>query len=117
MTPRSPKSKTKALKAAKPLRTPVTDISPDEQIVGAPLLGKVRSYDARAREMVLSLEESLSAGDALRVKGRETDLSQRVERICVGGRCVQSAMAGETVSVAVADRVRKGDAVYKVRTS
>ena len=117
MPSRSPKSRTKSVKRTKVLRTPVTDISPDEQIVGAPLLGKVREYDARRREMVLTLEESLSAGDALRVKGRETDLSQRAERLCVAGRCVQSAMAGESVSVTVADRVRKGDAVYKVRTS
>jgi hypothetical protein len=28
---------------------------------------------------------------------------------------VQSALAGETVQVEVADRVRSGDAVYKVR--
>ena len=105
-------------KLSKPLkRTPVADISPDEQIVGAPLLGKVKSYDAKRGEMTLRLEESLSTGDALRVKGRDTDLSQRAERLVVGRRCVQSAMAGETVSVSVADRVKSGDAVYKVRSS
>ena len=105
-------------KLTKPLhRTPISAISPDEQIVGAPLLGKVLRYDARRREITLRLEEPLSAGDALRVKGRETDLSQRVERLCIGKHCVQSAMPGETVSVSVADRVRVGDAVYKVRSS
>ena len=113
--PRKPKSK--AVKRASVPKTPVTDISPDEQIVGAPLLGKVREYDARKREMLLVLEEPLSNGDAMRVKGRETDLSQRAERLSVDGRCVQSAMAGESVRVTVADRVRKGDAVYKVRSS
>jgi hypothetical protein len=99
------------------LRTPVKDIAPEEQIVGAPLVGKVKSYDARRREMTLALEEPLSAGDALRVKGKDTDLSQRVERLCVGKVCVQSALAGELVTVSVADRVRAGDAVYKVRSS
>jgi hypothetical protein len=98
-------------------RTPVSEISPDEQIVGAPLVGIVLRYDARRREISLRLEEPLSAGDALRIKGRETDLSQRVERLCIGKHCVQSAMPGETVSVSVADRVRAGDAVYKVRSS
>ena len=96
-------------------RTPVTGISPDEQIVGAPLLGKVRAYDAKKGEMTILLEEPVSAGDAVRVKGRDTDLSQRVERLCVGKRCVQSALTGETVTLSVADRVRVGDAVYKVR--
>ena len=97
-------------------RTPISGISPDEQIVGAPFLGKVRAYDAKKHEMTILLEESVSAGDAVRVKGRETDLSQRVERLAVGKRCVQSALSGETVLCTVADRVRVGDAVYKVRS-
>lgn len=96
-------------------RTPVTGISPDEQIVGAPFLGKVRAYDAKKNEMTILLEFPVSTGDALRVKGRDTDLSQRVERLVVGKRCVQSALPGETVSFSVADRVKVGDAVYKVR--
>ena len=106
----------KTTNKTKPLqRTPVSGISPDEQIVGAPFLGKVRAYDAKKNEMTILLEEPISAGDALRVKGRETDLSQRVERLTVGKRCVQSALSGETVICSVADRVRVGDAVYKVR--
>jgi hypothetical protein len=113
-----PSSKTaKKTSKTKPLqRTPVTGISPDEQIVGAPFLGKVRTYDAKKHEMTIRLEEPLSTGDALRVKGKDTDLSQRVERLCVGKHCVQSALSGETVSCSVADRVRVGDAVYKVRS-
>ena len=112
----SSKAAKKTLKT-KPLhRTPVTGISPEEQIVGAPFLGKVRAYDAKKSEMTIRLEEPVSTGDALRVKGRETDLSQRVERLAVGRRCVQSALSGETVVCSVADRVRVGDAVYKVRT-
>ena len=53
----------------------------------------------------------------MRVKGRETDLSQRVERLSVSKHVVQSALAGETVVFSIADRVRVGDAVYKVRSS
>ena len=112
-----PRPKPSKTHKAKPLhRTPVTGISPEEQIVGAPLLGKVGAYDAKKGEMTILLEEPVSNGDAVRVKGRDTDLSQRVERLCVGKRCVQSALAGETVVFSVADRVRVGDAVYKVRT-
>lgn len=111
----SPKPAKKPRKAAPIRRTPVTGISPDEQIVGAPFLGKVKAYDAKRNEMTIRLEFPVSTGDALRVKGKDTDLSQRVERLCVGKRCVQSALAGETVACSVADRVRVGDAVYKVR--
>ncbi len=100
----------------KPLRrTPITGISPDEQIVGAPFLGKVRSYSAKRGEMTILLEDSVSMGDAVRVKGRRTDLSQRVERLSIGKLRVQSALPGESVACSVADRVRVGDAVYKIR--
>ena len=111
-----PSSKPSKVPKAKTLhRTPVTGISPEEQIVGAPLLGKVRAYDAKKGEMTIRLEEPVTTGDAVRVKGRDTDLSQRVERLSIGRRCVQSALAGETVVFSVADRVQVGDAVYKVR--
>lgn len=116
-SPKKTKPTKKPGKPATPDRTPVTGISPEEQIVGAPFLGKVRAYDAKRGEMTIDLEEPVSVGDAVRVKGRETDLSQRVERLCVGKSCVQSALAGETVVLSVADRVRVGDAAYKVRSS
>lgn len=109
---KKPAKKTPAPKAAP--RTPVEDISPEEQIVGAPLLGKVRSYDEKSREMLVILEVPLSIGDGVRVKGRATDLIQKVERIRVGRRSVQSALPGESASIEVADPVRSGDAVFKV---
>lgn len=109
----SPAAKAKAAAPA-PARTPIWDIAPEEQLVGALLLGKVRAYDAKTGEMKLLLEEPLSAGAALRVKGRATDLTQRAEHIRVGRRSVQSALAGETAFVEVADAVRPGDAVWKL---
>ena len=114
---RTPARKPRAGTPKPPPRTPVEDISPDEQIVGAPLLGKARAFDARTRLLTLLLEEPLSVGDGLRVKGSSTDLSQRVERLRVAGRSVQSALAGELAEIEVADRVRPGDAVYKVRAA
>jgi hypothetical protein len=115
MTPRKTKTPTPAPKPRR--RTPVTDIAPEEQIVGAPLLGKVRAYDEKSRRMTLLLEEPLSAGDLVRVKGRETDLTQPVERMLVGRSPASSARDGELVSIEAADRVRPGDAVYKVRAA
>lgn len=117
MPKRAPKKKTTRKtepKPAPPPRTPVWDIAPEEQLVGAPLLGKVRAYDAKTGEMTLRLEEPLSAGDTLRVKGRSTDLTQRAEQIRVGRKAVQSALPGETAVVLVADAVRPGDAVWKL---
>ena len=120
MTPVKKMKKKNVKKALPPRtapRTPVEEISPEEQIVGAPLLGKVRTYNDKTREMLLVLEVPLSVGDGVRVKGRVTDLIQRVEMIRIGRRSVQSALPGENAAVEVADSVQTGDAVYKVRTA
>lgn len=95
-------------------RTPVADISPDEQIVGALFLGKLRSFEAKTGTAGLVLEAPLAAGDTIRVKGRATDLTQKVERLEVAGRGVPSAEPGEAVSLILADRVKVGDAAYKL---
>lgn len=95
-------------------RTPITDISPEEQIVGAVFLGKVRGFASELGMMSLVLEAPVGAGDTIRVKGRETDLTQKVGRLEVEGESAQSAAPGDGVSIPVADRVFAGDAVYKL---
>lgn len=95
-------------------RTPVSDISPEEQIVGAVFLGKVRGFASELGMMSLVLEAPVGAGDTIRVKGRETDLTQKVGRLEVEGESAQSAAPGDGVSIPVADRVFAGDAVYKL---
>lgn len=95
-------------------KTPVSDISPEEAIVGAVFLGKVQAYSPDLGMMSLVLEAPLAAGDGMRIKSKTTDLTQRVERMEVEGGSAQSADAGEAVSIAVADKVKEGDAVYKI---
>ena len=97
-----------------PPRTPLSEISPEQQIVGAVLLGKVRHYFAKVKVMTLVAEAPLSVGDTIRVKGHTTDLTQRVERLELEHEGVPSVSAGEEIALAVADRVREGDAVYKL---
>jgi hypothetical protein len=60
------------------------------------------------------LESALAVGDTIRIKGHTTDLTQKVEHMQVDHLSVQSASPGETAAVQVADKVRPGDAVYKV---
>jgi hypothetical protein len=103
----------RAEKAAVP-KTPVADITLEQQIVGATLLGKVKQFDAETRLLTLLLEAPLAAGETIRVKGRVTDLTQRAERMLVKGRAVQSAVAGEPLALEAADQVQPGDAVYKI---
>ena len=120
----SPSKKTKpatrkprSLPPIKFSRTPVEAIEPEQQIIGAPLLGKIAAYDNATREIELMIEEPLSVGDAIRVKGSTTDLTQRVERLRIGDKSIQSALPGEIVRIPIADSVTNGDAVYKIRSS
>jgi len=117
MTPMKKKTSKKTTEPKAPPKTRIEDIAPEEQIVGAPLLGKVRRYDETTREMTLLLETALSVGDGVRVKGLRTDLIQKVEILRIGRRSVQSALPGESARIEVADSVQVGDAVYKVRAS
>ena len=110
------KRKTSRKKSAAPAlpKTPICEITPEQQIVGALLLGKVTNYLPQIRVMTLLLEAPLAVGETIRVKGHTSDLTQRVERMQVDHQSVQSAVAGEAVGLEIADRVRPGDAVYKV---
>lgn len=95
-------------------KTPVWRITPEQQIVGAVFLGKVRDYYSHVRAIALVLEAPLAVGDTIRIKGHTTDLTQKIERIELEHQSVQSAVSGEGVGIKVADRVRIGDAVYKI---
>jgi len=106
----------RAPKAAKlsPPKTPVWRITPEQQIVGATFLGKVLDYYSHPGVAVLILEAPLAAGEMIRIKGHTTDLTQRVEHMEVEHRWVNTAAAGEGVGIKLADKVRRGDAVYKI---
>ena len=95
-------------------KTPISAIAPEQQIVGATFLGKIKDYYARQGAATLVLEAALSVGETIRVKGFTTDLTQKVDHLEVNRSSVPSAVAGEGVGVKLADRARVGDAVYKI---
>jgi len=95
-------------------RTPIAEITPEQQIIGATFLGKVKNYYSRLKVIALVLEAPLSVGDTIRIKGHTTDLTQKVEHMEVERLTVPSAAPGEAVAVQVADKSRRGDAAYKI---
>jgi hypothetical protein len=113
MSKKKPEKAKKSPAPGAPPKTPVSEITADQQIVGAVFLGKVKDYFSEPGAIFLILEASLSLGDTLRIKGHTTDLTQKVESLQVNRVNVQSAVAGDPVSIKVADRARIGDAVYK----
>jgi hypothetical protein len=94
-------------------KTPVSRITPEQQIVGAKFLGKVVDFYAHVGVITLVLEAPLAAGDTIRIKGHSTDITQRVESMQIEHEKVDTAAAGEGVGIKIVDKARIGDAVYK----
>ncbi len=99
---------------AEGLKTPVAEITLEQQIIGATFLGKVRNYFSDLHVFAVKLEATLALGDTIRIKGHTTDLTQKVEHMQVDHLNVQSASPGEAAAIQAADQVRFGDAVYRV---
>jgi translation elongation factor EF-1alpha len=59
-------------------------------------------------------EEGLKVGDTIHVKGHTTDLTEKVNSMQIDRADIEEAKVGDDVGIKVKDRVRKGDAVYKV---
>ena len=109
----TPAQKDKPIAPAVP-RTPVEEITLEQQIVGATFLGKVKNYFSDLHVFAIRLEAPLALGDTIRIKGHTTDLTQKVEHMQVDHLNVQSAAPGEAAAIPAADKVRLGDAVYRV---
>lgn len=78
------------------------------------VIGKVEDYFAHIGVMALKLQEELSFGDTIHIKGHTTDLTQVVDSMQVEHQEVQKAKSGDSVGIKMKERVRKGDTVYKV---
>lgn len=86
----------------------------EHQVPGGVLLGRVEDYFAHVGVVALTLQAPLSVGDMIRIKGHTTDITQKVESIQINHQPVQTASPKDAVGIRVADRSRKGDAVYKI---
>jgi putative protease len=56
----------------------------------------------------------LRVGDTVHVRGHTTDFYQRVERIELEHRQVDTARTGDHIGLQVSQRVREGDEVFRL---
>lgn len=77
-------------------------------------IGKIRHYYSKIGVAVIDLTAKIVVGDTVRVKGMTTDFRQKVESMQIEHADVQSAGAGQSIGLKVADKVREGDLVYKI---
>jgi len=77
-------------------------------------VGKVSDFFAHPVVAGIELKGSLKVGDKLHIKGHTTDIELDVGSMQINNADVTEAKAGDSVGIKVPERVRRGDAVYKV---
>lgn len=77
-------------------------------------IGDVSDFFARPVVAAIELTGDVKVGDRIHIKGHSTDLEVTVESMQIHNAQVSEAKAGDGVGVKVPDRVRRGDAVYKI---
>jgi translation elongation factor EF-1alpha len=78
-------------------------------------IGTVLDYFAKIGVLAFRVEEEgLKVGETIHIKGHTTDFSEKVISMQIDRAPIEEAKVGDDVGIKVKDRVRKGDAVYKV---
>jgi translation elongation factor EF-1alpha len=77
-------------------------------------IGSIGNYYSKISVAVVDLTGRLAVGDSIRVKGATSDFRQTVDSMQIEHANVQNAGPGQSIGLKVADKVRKGDLVYKV---
>ena len=77
-------------------------------------IGKVSDFFSKPVVAGIELTGVLQAGDKVHIKGHTTDLEVMVDSMQINNVEVSAAKAGDAIGLKVPDRVRRGDAVFKV---
>jgi selenocysteine-specific translation elongation factor len=78
------------------------------------IIGKVSDFFAHPVVAGIELTASLKVGDKIHIKGHTTELELVIDSMQINNVDVSQAKAGDSIGIKVSERVRKGDAVYKV---
>ena len=76
--------------------------------------GRVDKYFRKVGVAALELSTAIAVGDKLRFSGATTNFEMKVESMQIDHEVVESAAAGADVGIAVPERVRRSDTVYRV---
>jgi translation elongation factor EF-1alpha len=77
-------------------------------------IGKVTDFFAKPVVAGIELSGVLKIGDKVHIKGSTTDMELAVESLQIDRVNITEGKPGDLVGIKVPDRVRRGDAVYKV---
>ena len=77
-------------------------------------VGTVMDFFARPVVAGIEVTDAMKVGDKIHIKGHTTDIEMVVSSMQIDNKNVELAKKGDSVGIKVPDRVRPGDAVYKV---
>ncbi len=77
-------------------------------------IGRVMDFFAKPVVAGIDLTGALKVGDTIHIQGATTDMELVVGSMQIDNANVDEAKAGDQIGIKVADRVRRGDKVYKV---
>lgn len=78
------------------------------------LIGKITHYFSKIGVAVFELSDEVNVGDEISIEGAVTNVRQKIDSMQIEHENIETAKAGDSVGLKVADRVREGDAVYKI---
>jgi putative protease len=76
-------------------------------------VGKVSHFFSKINVAVVEVEDSISIGDRIFIKGPTTNIEQTVDSMEIEHEKIKQATAGQSVGMKVKGRVRESDIVYK----
>jgi putative protease len=74
----------------------------------------VTHYFTNISVAIVELNDTLSVGDRILLRGTTTDFEQTVNSMQIEHENVKKAEAGQSIGLKVDERVREGDTVYKI---
>ena len=77
-------------------------------------VGEVTHYFTKISVAVIEVSSPLKVGDQIAIKGMTTNFEQTIDSMQVEGENLEEANPGDDIGMKVADRVRKGDIVYRL---
>ena len=77
-------------------------------------IGTVDHFFSNISVGMIKLTDALKVGDKIRIKGKSSELVQDISSMQIDRVPAHEAKAGDLISIKVDQKVRPGDAVYKV---
>jgi translation elongation factor EF-1alpha len=76
-------------------------------------VGRVSHFFGKINVAIIEVENTISVGDRIFIRGPTTDIEQTVDSMEIEHEKVQQAKAGQSIGMKVNAHVRDNDIVYK----